>query len=213
MAHVRQRQQRFNSSCCVEVVKQNPHFCHLGKVGGADRDCSDHAQGEQQKLSYYHRNLARQQQQLAQWLQKRCANSRHACHAVIRALDSGPTLHAVLTGSTPKRMSRNHGLSWLWGCEGLRRRHCFGVSADIAGRSALDRAAMCSKLPLVGHLLSIALCVTRRQENMARRAAGEDELSEDVPAQFKPPPEPSQLDYFLIANQISNYCDQVRRLL
>jgi len=45
---------------------------------------------------------------------------------------------------------------------------------------------------------------------MARRAAGEDELSEDVPAQFKPPPEPSQLDYFLIANQISNYCDQVR---
>ena len=44
---------------------------------------------------------------------------------------------------------------------------------------------------------------------MARRAAGEDELSEDVPAQFKPPPEPSQLDYFLIANQISNYCDQV----
>ncbi len=46
---------------------------------------------------------------------------------------------------------------------------------------------------------------------MARRAAGEDELSEDVPAQFKPPPEPSQLDYFLIANQISNYCDQVRR--
>ena len=51
----------------------------------------------------------------------------------------------------------------------------------------------------------------RRQENMARRAAGEDELSEDVPAQFKPPPEPSQLDYFLIANQISNYCDQVRR--
>ena len=33
---------------------------------------SGDVQGEQQKLSYYHRNLARQQQQLAQWLQKRC---------------------------------------------------------------------------------------------------------------------------------------------
>jgi len=34
-------------------------------------------QGEQQKLSYYHRNLARQQQQLAQWLQKRCGSFMH----------------------------------------------------------------------------------------------------------------------------------------
>ena len=56
---------------------------------------------------------------------------------------------------------------------------------------------------------ALAECA-RRQENMARRAAGEDELTEDVPAQFKPPPEPSQLDYYLIANQISNYCDQAR---
>ena len=45
---------------------------------------------------------------------------------------------------------------------------------------------------------------------MGRRAAGEEPLPEEEPAQFKSPPEPSQLDYFLIANQISNYCDQVR---
>ena len=53
----------------------------------------------------------------------------------------------------------------------------------------------------------------RRQENAARRAAGEEPLPEEEPAQFKSPPEPSQLDYFLIANQISNYCDQARARL
>lgn len=85
-------------------------------------DCLEDVQAEQQKLSYHHRNLARNQQQLAQWLQK------------------------------------------------------------------------------------------RRQENAARRAAGEEPLPEEEPAQFKSPPEPSQLDYFLIANQISNYCDQVNSI-
>ena len=40
--------------------------------------CLDDMQGEQQKLSYYHRNLARQQQQLAQWLQKRCDECRRS---------------------------------------------------------------------------------------------------------------------------------------
>lgn len=54
------------------------------------------------------------------------------------------------------------------------------------------------------------LSFCRRQENAARRAAGEEPLPEEEPAQFKSPPEPSQLDYFLIANQISNYCDQAR---
>ena len=36
-------------------------------------DCLEDVQAEQQKLSYHHRNLARNQQQLALWLQKRCA--------------------------------------------------------------------------------------------------------------------------------------------
>ena len=35
-------------------------------------DCLEDVQAEQQKLSYHHRNLARNQQQLALWLQKRC---------------------------------------------------------------------------------------------------------------------------------------------
>jgi len=81
-------------------------------------ECLDEAVSEQQKVSFYHRNVARQQQQQAQWLQK------------------------------------------------------------------------------------------RRQENAQRRAAGEEPLPEEDP-QFKPLPEPNQLDTFLITNQISTYCDQL----
>lgn len=51
----------------------------------------------------------------------------------------------------------------------------------------------------------------RRAENMARKAAGEEPLPEEDPSNpiFKPIPEPSRLDGFLITNQISNYCNQV----
>jgi translation initiation factor 3 subunit H len=38
---------------------------------------------------------------------------------------------------------------------------------------------------------------------------GEELLPEEDPALFKPIPEPSQLDNFLILNQIANYTDQV----
>lgn len=50
-----------------------------------------------------------------------------------------------------------------------------------------------------------------RAENMARKTAGEDPLPEEDPANpiFKPIPEPSRLDSFLITNQISNYCNQI----
>lgn len=67
----------------------------------------------------------------------------------------------------------------------------------------------------------------RRQENMARRcvtrcgahlmtahqqnllrAAGEEPLPEDA-SHFKQQPDLSQLDNYLIANQIAGYCDQV----
>ncbi|KAJ7942278.1 Eukaryotic translation initiation factor 3 subunit H [Quillaja saponaria] len=51
----------------------------------------------------------------------------------------------------------------------------------------------------------------RRAENMARKASGEDPLPEEDPSNpiFKPLPEPSRLDSFLITNQIANYCNQI----
>mmetsp|Transcript_8380 Transcript_8380/g.9749 ORF Transcript_8380/g.9749 Transcript_8380/m.9749 type:complete len:345 (-) Transcript_8380:300-1334(-) len=51
----------------------------------------------------------------------------------------------------------------------------------------------------------------RRQENFARRAAGEDPLPEEDPTNpiFKPLAEPSKLDGLLITNQINNYCNQI----
>ncbi|KAJ9147251.1 hypothetical protein P3X46_029430 [Hevea brasiliensis] len=51
----------------------------------------------------------------------------------------------------------------------------------------------------------------RRSENMARKAAGEDPLPEEDPSNpiFKPIPEPSRLDSFLITNQIANFCNQI----
>lgn len=47
----------------------------------------------------------------------------------------------------------------------------------------------------------------RKQENMARRAAGEEPLPEEDPQQFKPIPEPPALDQYLVTNQIASYCD------
>ena len=46
---------------------------------------------------------------------------------------------------------------------------------------------------------------------MARKAAGEEPLPEEDPANpiFKPLPEPSRLDSYLITNQIGNYCNQI----
>ncbi|GAQ84794.1 eukaryotic translation initiation factor eIF-3 subunit H [Klebsormidium nitens] len=56
-----------------------------------------------------------------------------------------------------------------------------------------------------------AWLLKRRAENAARKAAGEEPLPEEDSANpaFKPIPEPSRLDGFLITNQISNYCGQV----
>ena len=46
---------------------------------------------------------------------------------------------------------------------------------------------------------------------MSRKAAGEEPLPEEDPSNpvFKPIPEPSRLDSFLITNQIANYCNQI----
>ncbi len=49
----------------------------------------------------------------------------------------------------------------------------------------------------------------RRLENAGRRAAGEDPLPEEDLQQFRPIPEPSQLDSFLLSSQIGLYCDQL----
>eukprot|EP00270_Netrium_digitus_P017058 TRINITY_DN619_c0_g1_i1.p1 TRINITY_DN619_c0_g1~~TRINITY_DN619_c0_g1_i1.p1 ORF type:complete len:349 (-),score=106.37 TRINITY_DN619_c0_g1_i1:222-1268(-) len=51
----------------------------------------------------------------------------------------------------------------------------------------------------------------RRMENAARKAAGEELLPEEEASNpvFKPIPEPSRLDSYLITNQISNYCQQI----
>ena len=50
-----------------------------------------------------------------------------------------------------------------------------------------------------------------RAENAARKSAGEDPLPEEDPSNpiFKPVPEPSRLESFLITNQIANYCNQI----
>ncbi|KAE8658416.1 Eukaryotic translation initiation factor 3 subunit H [Hibiscus syriacus] len=50
-----------------------------------------------------------------------------------------------------------------------------------------------------------------KSENMARKAAGEEPLPEEDPTNpiFKPIPEPSRLESFLITNQIANYCNQI----
>lgn len=47
----------------------------------------------------------------------------------------------------------------------------------------------------------------RKQENAARRAAGEEPLPEEDHVQFKPLPEPSALDTYLVTSQIASYCD------
>ena len=51
----------------------------------------------------------------------------------------------------------------------------------------------------------------RRAENAARRATGQEPLPEEEPGNplFKPLPEPSRLDGYLIVNQMSNYCLQM----
>ncbi|KMZ60842.1 Eukaryotic translation initiation factor 3 subunit [Zostera marina] len=51
----------------------------------------------------------------------------------------------------------------------------------------------------------------RRTENMSRKASGEEPLPEEDPLNpiFKPLPEPSRLDSFLITNQVSNFCNQI----
>lgn len=46
---------------------------------------------------------------------------------------------------------------------------------------------------------------------MARKAAGEEPLPEEDPSNpiFKPIPEPSRLEGYLVTNQISSYCNHI----
>jgi translation initiation factor 3 subunit H len=50
--------------------------------------------------------------------------------------------------------------------------------------------------------------VKRRQENAARRAAGEEPLPEEDPAAFKPVPEPPVLEQYLTVNQLAAGCER-----
>jgi translation initiation factor 3 subunit H len=58
---------------------------------------------------------------------------------------------------------------------------------------------------------SFAVFFLFRQENMARKAAGEEPLPEEDPSNpiFKPIPEPSRLEGYLVTNQISSYCNHI----
>ncbi|KAJ4711283.1 Eukaryotic translation initiation factor 3 subunit H [Melia azedarach] len=51
-----------------------------------------------------------------------------------------------------------------------------------------------------------------RDENKARKAAGQEPLPEEDPSDpiFQTIPEPSQLETFLITNRIDNYCNQIK---
>lgn len=51
--------------------------------------------------------------------------------------------------------------------------------------------------------------LARRQENQARRAAGEEPLSEEPPADIKKTEEPSQLDNLLLSNQLNSYASHI----
>lgn len=48
----------------------------------------------------------------------------------------------------------------------------------------------------------------RRQENAARRAAGEEALPEEDPAAFRPIPEPPVLDQYLAVGQLAGGCER-----
>jgi len=52
----------------------------------------------------------------------------------------------------------------------------------------------------------------RRQENLGRRAAGQEPLPEEDSnnPMFKALQEPSRLEGFLVANQVNQYCEQMR---
>ncbi|EFJ46498.1 eukaryotic translation initiation factor 3h [Volvox carteri f. nagariensis] len=54
-----------------------------------------------------------------------------------------------------------------------------------------------------------AWLVKRRQENTQRLQDNLEALPEEDPTLFKPIPEPSMLDNYLVTNQIATYCDQI----
>jgi translation initiation factor 3 subunit H len=49
----------------------------------------------------------------------------------------------------------------------------------------------------------------RKADNQQRRQDGLEPLPEEDPQQFKPVPEPSMLDNYLVSNQLSTHCDQL----
>lgn len=125
----------------------------------------------------------------------------------------------------------------LWICWGHNAIFCFSVSILLSQSlsSTSPTASVASKKKVnyckLLAVSSFAWCIfllysilndetdtilliadlSRRAENMSRKNAGEEPLPEEDPSNpiFKPIPEPSRLDSFLITNQIANYCNQI----
>ncbi|KAG6750024.1 hypothetical protein POTOM_047102 [Populus tomentosa] len=142
-------------------------------------ECMDDLSMEQQKFQYYYRNLSRQQAQQQAWLQKRSWDFYWSFGCVL-ALDT------VFL------------LSWLNG-------------ASTTGHFSKPKKPISSISWHESPLHSQIRAVLFMSENMSRKAAGEEPLPEEDPLNhiFKPIPEPSRLDSFLITNQIANYCNQI----
>lgn len=143
------------------------------------------------QVSFYHRNVGRQQAQQAQWLQKRRQeNAQRRCPPQLpgsRARFSNMCFSSrpsVKSGVVQFCLGKTKLL--LAAKEGLRKEDLRNLRASIAGMQQLKSGCFC-------------------------RAAGEEPLPEEDPVQFKPIPEPSPLDGYLLNNQISNCCDQMHQ--
>ncbi|KAJ8449709.1 hypothetical protein Cgig2_001365 [Carnegiea gigantea] len=65
--------------------------------------------------------------------------------------------------------------------------------------------------PFTSTSSAASMASEEKAENMSCKAASEEPLPEEDPSNpiFKPIPEPSRLDTYLITNQIANYCNQI----
>ena len=116
----------------------------------------------------------------------------------------------------PQNQARRQLPAWTEMLDLRRAQPSIGLSrADAASGVTASWAAGARQSLKHGTATLSRLCLHAdvdprcRQENAQRRAAGEDPLPEEDPQQFKPIPEPNQLDNFLITNQIATYLDQL----
>ncbi|CAA2957491.1 eukaryotic translation initiation factor 3 subunit H [Olea europaea subsp. europaea] len=152
-------------------------------------ECMDDLSMEQQKFQFYYRNLSRQQAQQQAWLQKRRTENMSRKAAGEEPLpEEDPSNPVFKPIPEPSRLD-----SFL--ITNQISNYCNQINGNLSRQQAQQQAWL----------------QKRRTENMSRKAAGEEPLPEEDPSNpvFKPIPEPSRLDSFLITNQISNYCNQI----